>query len=180
MPPRSAHKKHAEPEAIPESPREVGSLHSESDSEDDLMLVKKRPKKKPKHMDPAAFADAMSSILGADLAPSDEKVPILARNKLVERKIKADSKEVAARKALAMERKRLASRDRIIPDFSNATYEKSLRKVATRGVVKLFNAIATQQKELDLSGLAPDETDNKVKQMSKDSFLSLLKSGGTE
>lgn len=53
-------------------------------------------------------------------------------------------------------------------------YERSLRKVATRGVVALFNAIAAHQH----ANLEPGEekaSARDIKQLSKDNFLQMLK-----
>jgi hypothetical protein len=59
--------------------------------------------------------------------------PILARSKGAERKIEDEKLEYKARKVLAAEKKALASKDRVVPDYTTMEYEKKLRKVATRG-----------------------------------------------
>lgn len=59
--------------------------------------------------------------------------PILARSKGAERKIEDEKLEYKARKVLAAEKKALASKDRVVPDYTTMDYEKKLRKVATRG-----------------------------------------------
>ncbi|ORX46236.1 hypothetical protein BCR36DRAFT_298016, partial [Piromyces finnis] len=73
--------------------------------------------------------------------------PILAKAKEIEQKIEDEKLDYKARKALTAERKRLEEKDRVIPDFTTFEYEKKLRKLATRGVVKLFNAIKTAQEK---------------------------------
>lgn len=52
---------------------------------------------------------------------------------------------------MSAEKKALKEKGRVIPDFTTFEYEKRLRKVATRGVVKLFNAIRTQQKVTEVA-----------------------------
>lgn len=56
-----------------------------------------------------------------------------------------------ARKILSAQKKAEKERGRVIPDYTTFDYEKKLRKVATRGVVKLFNAIRTQQKMTEVA-----------------------------
>ncbi|RKP38493.1 Rrp15p-domain-containing protein, partial [Dimargaris cristalligena] len=97
----------------------------------------------------ADFASAINHILGTKLTTHDRKAPIMVRNRGVERKLNEHKLEDAARRVLSLERRKMASRDRVVADFSNAEYEKSLRKVATRGVVRLFNAIKNQQRGVE-------------------------------
>ncbi|RUS20655.1 Rrp15p-domain-containing protein [Endogone sp. FLAS-F59071] len=119
---------------------------SEEDEEDGMQGLERPLKKKLKREDPESFANAMSKILGSHLKAHDKAQPILVRSKGVERKIEEEKLEYKARKELTAEKRRLAAKDRVVPDGSTIEYEKKLRKVATRGVVKLFNAIRTQQK----------------------------------
>ena len=58
-------------------------------------------------------------------------------------------------------------RDR--PSVDTYRYEKELKKIATRGVVALFNAVSEAQKP------AEDETAKLAKDMDKSEFLSMLK-----
>ncbi|KAF9911387.1 Trimeric GatFAB AmidoTransferase(AdT) complex subunit [Linnemannia zychae] len=127
------------------------------------------------------MAEAMSKILGSSLRKADASTPILARSRGAERKIEEEKMEAKARKAISNEKKRLANRDRVKPDYTGMEYEKKLRKVATRGVVQLFNAIKAQQKATDdLTEKTRPITTNakdKVANLTKASFLDLLKSG---
>lgn len=79
------------------------------------------------------MAEAMSKILGSSLRKADASTPILARSRGAERKIEEEKMEAKARKAISNEKKRLANRDRVKPDYTGMEYEKKLRKVATRG-----------------------------------------------
>lgn len=69
----------------------------------------------------------------------------------MERKIEDEKLDYKARKILSAQKKQNKERGRVIPDFTTFEYEKRLRKVATRGVVKLFNAIRTQQKMTEVA-----------------------------
>ncbi|KAL0084067.1 Rrp15p-domain-containing protein [Phycomyces blakesleeanus] len=143
-----------------------------------------KPKKKV--VTDEAFAEAMKNILGSTLKAADKKQPILARSKGTERKIEDERLDHKARKVLSAEKRALKAQGRVVPDFTNMEYEKALRKVATRGVVKLFNAINTQQKVTDVAVSKASEVRKakvaieKAKTMSvmpKSSFLELLKVG---
>ena len=110
----------------------------------------------------------------------------MARSKGVERKIEDEKLDHKARKILSAQKKALKEKGRVIPDYTTFDYEKGLRKVATRGVVKLFNAIRTQQKvtEVAVEKAASTrktrvaiEKAKDVSTMSKSSFLDLLKTG---
>lgn len=125
--------------------------------------------KQPKKFSSEAFSDAMTKILASTLTGSDKRVsfdlsnlprisqlkllqqPILARSKGLERKLEDEKLDYKARKIMSAEKKALKEKGRIIPDFTSFEYEKRLRKVATRGVVKLFNAIRTQQKVTEVA-----------------------------
>ncbi|KAJ2595762.1 pre-60S ribosomal particles component, partial [Coemansia sp. RSA 1721] len=106
----------------------------------------------------------------------DQSAPIMAKDKTRENQIKEEKLEYRARKALAAERKALKDKDRIVPTLENFDYERRLRKVATKGVIKLFNVVKAQQTELaEIQEQKTIKTD-KVAEMSKSKFLDLLKS----
>ncbi|KAJ1970392.1 pre-60S ribosomal particles component [Dimargaris xerosporica] len=153
------------------------------DSDSDIERLTKQKKKKPKKNDPQDFANAMVNILGTKLKAADKSTPILSKNRLPGKLIDDEKLELRAQKTLTAERQREKNVNRVIPDFSNAEYEKKLRKVATRGVIRLFNAVNSQQNGDALSVVNSSAADNErgsVSDLSKDRFLELLKSGNTE
>ncbi|KAI8984700.1 Rrp15p-domain-containing protein [Mycotypha africana] len=165
---------------------EADDLESDEDDEVEEMDVDGLAKKRTNKYDTEAFSSAMTKILSHKLSGSDKKQPILARSKGVERKIEDEKLDYKARKILAAQKKAAKEKGRVIPDFTTFDYEKKLRKVATRGVVKLFNAIRTQQKMTEVAvnnaastkkTLNAIERAKDVSTMSKSSFLDLLKSG---
>lgn len=79
------------------------------------------------------MAEAMSKILGSTLRKADASTPILARSRGAERKLEEEKMEAKAKKAITNEKKRLANKDRVKPEYTGMEYEKKLRKVATRG-----------------------------------------------
>jgi Rrp15p len=65
-------------------------------------------------------------------------------------------------------------------DASQVEYERTLRKTATKGVVTLFNAIRAsqtkaQEAQSQSTNLSRNQREEKVKEMSKEGFLTLLK-----
>ncbi|KAG0208811.1 Trimeric GatFAB AmidoTransferase(AdT) complex subunit [Mortierella sp. GBA30] len=153
---------------------------SDEDDFEGMPTVAAAKKTSKKHTE-ENMAEAMSKILGSSLRKADASMPILARSRGVERKLEEEKMEAKARKAISNEKKRLANKDRVKPDYTGMEYEKKLRKVATRGVVQLFNAIKAQQKATeDLTEKVRPITTNskdKVANLTKASFLDLLKSG---
>ncbi|RCH86265.1 hypothetical protein CU097_007331 [Rhizopus azygosporus] len=159
----------------------------EEEEEDEFDEVElKKASKKTKKYSAEAFSDAMTKILASSLTGADKKQPILARSKGVERKIEDEKLDYKAQKILSAQKKAAKEKGRVIPDYTSFEYEKRLRKVATRGVVKLFNAIRTQQKVTEVAvqsvtnkskTLSAVEKAKDVATMSKSSFLDLLKTG---
>lgn len=97
----------------------------------------------------AALSDVMSKILHKKTQKS-APTPILAKSKGIERALDDQKLLEKAKKAALAEKKARQDRDHIMPDITvRIDHEKRLRKVATRGVVKLFNALRQQRKVVD-------------------------------
>ncbi|KAG5988940.1 hypothetical protein E4U52_006082 [Claviceps spartinae] len=169
-----------------------------------------RHKTKSKRNDPNAFATSISKILSTKLSTSKRADPVLSRSAAAHEASKAAVDDVLEAKAKrhmkeqkkkALEKGRIrevlvASRDEFdigAPDDSTAMTtthiletERRLRKVAQRGVVKLFNAVrAAQVKAVEAEKDARREgvigmnnREAKVNELSKKGFLDLIASGG--
>ena len=128
------------------------------------------------------MADAFARILGQKLPEglSPDAGPVLAKRKT--KQMKGYEEEIAQRKKLKQERatkKVLKEVGLHTPDFRDIEHERMLRRVATRGVVALFNAIAKHQHALNSEGsdgLLSSERD--VRQLAKDNFIQMLKNRG--
>lgn len=123
------------------------------------------------------WADAMARILFKNLP--EGKPAVLAKCKEIDKR-KAEIKEEKVLKKLKnQERQVVYEKGRVKPTGSTLDYEKTLAGIATRGVVKLFNAVSKHQKEME-SRLKEAPTEAKkskvVESMSKSAFLSMLKS----
>lgn len=163
------------------SDKEEGEKEDEDSIED--LKKKKKPKKTTEAVDLGA---AISSILGEKTKV--DAAPILARRKGIERKLEDEKLEAKARAVL--KKQRLARKDAAhvsVPDMSFANYERQLKKAATKGVVQLFNAIHQHQvmkeklaKEKLAAGAGKKaEVAAQIKQISKTSFLDMLKGGSS-
>ncbi len=171
---------------------------------------------KSKRNDPAAFATSISKMLSSKLPTSRRADPIVSRSAFaaeqsrlaVDTALEAKArKRLREQKRLAMEKGRVrdvlvASTTRTlnmatgeieeVPEDGAETTgellaaERRLRKVAQRGVVKLFNAVrAAQVKASEAERAARREgvigskrKEEKVTEMSRKGFLDLIASGG--
>lgn len=100
---------------------------------------------------------AFGKILGANVALDGDEdgadCAILAKRPAISRKMKEDALEQRARRQLRREEKLLRDKaHRPLPAVSNR--EKMLRKTATAGVVRLFNALHTLQVSRSREALA--------------------------
>ncbi|KAI8322766.1 Rrp15p-domain-containing protein [Martensiomyces pterosporus] len=159
---------------------ESGSEEEEEEEEEEedsdyegLVRAGKKGNKKRAAADAEEFASVLTSILGQDAR--DEQAPIMAKDKTRENQIKEEVLNYRARKALVHEKRMLLSKDRVVPTMENFDYERKLRKVATKGVIKLFNVVKAQQTELTQINSTPSVRSEKVADLSKTKFLDLLK-----
>ncbi|KKF97323.1 Ribosomal RNA-processing protein 15 [Ceratocystis platani] len=180
----------------------------EDDDEDDDITGLEGPavrqKSKSKRNDPTAFATSLSKILSTKLSTSKRADPMLSRSidaqkasqaivdSALESKVKRQLKE---EKRAALEKGRV--KDVLEPKVQGQPKvqlsaskcmeeERKLRKVAQRGVIKLFNAVRAAQvraveaqrdtRKEGMLGLAKREA--KVQEMTKKGFLDLIASGG--
>lgn len=129
-------------------------------------------KKQKKVFNPDALASAFQSVLRQTLPASAQNivksedssaeagqkdteptavVPILSRRKAVERNIEEEQLDYRARQILKAQIR--ATQDSMHQPIANApeslNFERSLRKLATRGVVQLFNSIQVNQQQKD-------------------------------
>ncbi|KHO01407.1 DUF1665 domain-containing protein [Metarhizium album ARSEF 1941] len=161
--------------------------------------------RKSKRNDPSAFATSISKILSTKLSSSKRSDPVLSRSAAAHEASKAavdSALEAKAKRHLRDQKKKalekgrvkdvlVASRDCITGEVESSTAEilnteRKLRKVAQRGVVKLFNAVraaqvkaAEAEKDARKQGvIGINNREEKVNEMSKKGFLDLISSGG--
>ncbi|AMD20681.1 HDL063Cp [Eremothecium sinecaudum] len=188
-----------EQEQVNDEIDEEGVTSEEIEEQDEDDFPRKKKSSNSKHDDGSeSFSNALSNILSSHLKSYDRKDPILARNKKVLKQNEADKLELKARKALLAEKKQLLNKARkrdILPVASSEEdptiirltleKERKLRKIAQKGVVKLFNAILSTQvkteKEIE-TNLANvknrKERKELITEVSKERFLDLVKAAG--
>lgn len=169
-------------ESAPEAEdSDEADLASELDSGSDSDM----PKKKRKANDGGAFASAFNAIVGSKLKAYDRAEPILARNKSTLKRLESEKLEAKARRMLHDDRKAKQERFRVKNLLPSATElgvretiekERHYKKVAQRGVVKLFNAIMATQSSAKDGALTLKE----VNEVTKLQFLDLVKAAGQD
>lgn len=128
---------------------------------------------------------AINSILTSK-RPSEHVNPILSKRRKLAQKEAAENEICEAKARIAannkvLERRKMQDKDVTKPDVSTAAHEHVLRKIATRGVLRLFNAIAQHQRQCrddvdeNLPHKAQKEKAQKKKAKSRDLFLKLLR-----
>ncbi|KAK6457204.1 Rrp15p-domain-containing protein [Scheffersomyces xylosifermentans] len=161
----------------------------ESGDEDDFPKLKKK-----KNLDDGSesFANALNAIVGSKLKAYDRKDPILARNKITLKKLESDKLENKAKRALLGEKKQLQDKHRIrnlLPKASEPEKvreiiesERKLKKVAQKGVVRLFNAVLSTQiktnQEISKEKVGQTKKEELMNEISKEKFLDLVQAAG--
>lgn len=147
----------------------------------------------PKRNDPTAFSTSISKILSTKLPTSARADPVLSRSSYAAKLVNdaADEKlDNAARAKLRAEKKEELDRGRIRDVMgiqrgiagAVAEEEKRVRKMAQRGVVKLFNAVRAAQvrgeeaakDERKKGTIGMGEREKAANEVSKQGFLELI------
>lgn len=170
------------------SSEEGQAVYSENNS-----TFKSKRKLPSKRNDPEAFSTSMSKILSTKLSRNATKDPLLVRSKEAIERSSSKANERLERHVNAKmraERKEELERGRVKDVLGLNTgvagevaeEEKKLRKIAQRGVVKLFNAVraaqvrgeeaAREERRKGTVGIANREA--KINEMSKQGFLDLI------
>ncbi|KAK0232976.1 Rrp15p-domain-containing protein [Armillaria fumosa] len=137
---------------------DFASASDENSDDDDIQNLKPQKsrqtkKRKIRATAPSTFGSALQSLLGTD-APS--ALP-LSLKPSVARKRNDEKLESKAKKVLQVEKKEKEDKGRIRDIYGGwgAESERALRKVAQRGVVKLFNVI--QQAQADANNVQQEK-----------------------
>jgi hypothetical protein len=187
-----------EQESGPDTKAEAdGDGDGEEEDDEFEELGATRRKATTKRNDPEAFSTSIAKILSTKLSQSARKDPVLSRsrdaaetstslaNERLERKAKA---KLRAEKREELERGRVRDVLGLTSGQAGevAEEEKRLRKIAQRGVVKLFNAVRAAQvqgeqaakEERKKGTIGVENRQEKVNEMSKQGFLDLI--GGSK
>eukprot|EP00741_Cyanophora_paradoxa_P003507 tig00000711_g3405.t1 len=121
------------------------------------------------------FAAALNRILKKKVKAGKE--PVLAARTKDKQKREEERAEHNLKRDVRKEKKRLLDKDHVVPTNETLDFEKALRRIATRGVVKLFNAVSKQQKTIE-EGQSKYSINTKVEKATKQQFLSMLRDDG--
>lgn len=176
----------------PSSDAESNSVSSDDDA-DSQNQDGTHSKPRTKRNDPLAFSTSISKILSTKLSQSARSDPLLSRSKAAHQTTTSLSQsklESRAKYALRQQRRVDLERNRVTDvlglESGNAgevaAEEKRLRKIAQRGVVKLFNAVRAAQvrseevlrEEREMGVVGRKEREERAKEMSREGFLELI------
>ena len=166
----------------PEPPSDA-STDSETDPHPD-----DTEKKEPHKADnPSAFATSMAGILNYKLTTTQRSHPILARSAaakeadatLLDQKLEKKAKAEMKKKEIHGDE---GAEDPLLAEVvANQQREKELRKMAQRGVVKMFNAFnSVRERALEAQGMGGSRAkkEEKATEMSKEGWLEFVGQGG--
>jgi len=176
-----------------ESAEDMSGGESDDDSRGQKSAEKLEQKVKSKQNDPKAFSTSISKILSTKLSRTAREDPVLSRSReaaQVRDDIASERLEKRARAKLRADRKEDLERGRVKDALGlttgeageTAVEEKRLRKIAQKGVLKLFNAVRVAQvraeeaarEERAKGTIGLDNREEKVNEVSKQSFLELI------
>ncbi|OUM54951.1 hypothetical protein BVG19_g4411 [[Candida] boidinii] len=169
---------------------EVSSEEEGEDEDADENLPRLKKRKVNDSADSESFSKAVNALLGTRLKAYDRKVPILARSKKQLKAAESEKLELKAKRLILAEKKQrlTASRNKnLLPtDDANARViieqEKKYKKIAQRGVIKLFNAILMTQTETTNASkekvIGETKKTELMTELSKEKFLDLIQAAG--
>ncbi|KAI5290836.1 hypothetical protein KEM52_000332 [Ascosphaera acerosa] len=170
------------------------------DDDDDESSTRQRQRAVPKRSDPTAFSTSISKILSTKIPTSARADPLLSRSQSAAQltaDISDEKLEARARAKLRAQKKEEMEKGHVVDVLGiergeageTADLEKRLRKIAQRGVVKLFNAVrAAQVRGEELAReerqkrttVGMDERKKIVNEVSKQGFLELINGKGNK
>ncbi|XP_067992757.1 RRP15-like protein [Melanerpes formicivorus] len=126
----------------------------------------------------AGWADAMAKVLNKKIPQN--KSTILAKNKKVEKERQKLKQERMEKKMKLDKKREWEMMCRVKPDVvKDRETERNLQRIATRGVVQLFNAVRTHQKKVDekvkKAGSSLRQRAKLMSSVSKKDFINVLR-----
>ena len=129
----------------------------------------------------SGWADAMAKVLNMGKDAVDKTKPVLLSKAKLDHDIKELRQEPREERdsVRRAKKKEIEEKGRVKPDIvKDRTKEKTLSKLATRGVVQLFNAVKEQQKDLKTqlneAGRSARKRERVYEKIDKEGFLEVL------
>ncbi|XP_040286378.1 RRP15-like protein [Bufo bufo] len=125
------------------------------------------------------WADAMAKILNKKI-PSDKSSTILVKSKVLEKEKEKEKQERLEKKQQFDKKRQWEMMCRVKPDVvKDREDERSLQRIATRGVVQLFNAVRTHQgnvnDKIKEAGRSERKKSKLMSSVSKKDFINVLR-----
>ena len=155
----------------------ISTNNNTNDQKDNTPIVEDEPSNNKS----GGFGSALSKILSRDIG--NKKTPVLSKRHTALQKLQEQEKlQQLLLKKQNKQKKILRKVHNLDPRQAAPDFERQLRKVATKGVVALFNAIAKHQHSVEIAEQEANRTSEKVKIVAakQASFLDLLKTGVQE
>ena len=126
----------------------------------------------------SSVAGAMASVLGK--AVEEEGAPILLKDRTTDKRVLEEKEERRAKRQRREEKREKRERGHEPkPNVLVKDHERKLLKIATKGMVKLFNAVSKHQKEVSavVDGAGPShvQQEKAVSSLKKKDFVDMLK-----
>ncbi|KAM6083764.1 RRP15-like protein [Theristicus caerulescens] len=126
----------------------------------------------------AGWADAMAKVLNKKIPQN--KSTILAKNKKLEKEREKEKQERLEKRMKLDKKREWEMMCRVKPDVvKDRDRERNLQRIATRGVVQLFNAVRTHQKNIDekvkKAGSSDRQRAKLLSSVSKKDFINVLR-----
>ncbi|XP_022090595.1 RRP15-like protein [Acanthaster planci] len=157
-------------------PASPASEHPDSDGESRDSEEDPEGEEEPR-VPGAGWADAMAKILQRDV-PGELGSAVLAKSKDYQKAKQLEEVEYAERRKEKEMKDQWENMGRVKPRVTDKELERKLQRIATRGVVQLFNAVKKQQKKFrekpETAGSERKHAEVKSS-VSKGDFLDLLK-----
>uniref|UniRef100_A0A8B9Q3Y2 RRP15-like protein n=1 Tax=Apteryx owenii TaxID=8824 RepID=A0A8B9Q3Y2_APTOW len=127
----------------------------------------------------AGWADAMAKVLNKKI-PQNKSI-ILAKNKKLEKEREKEKQERLEKRRKLDKKREWEMMCRVKPDVvKDRDRERNLQRIATRGVVQLFNAVRMHQKNVDekvkKAGRSDRQRAKLMSSVSKKDFINVLRS----
>uniref|UniRef100_A0A8C0EY23 RRP15-like protein n=1 Tax=Bubo bubo TaxID=30461 RepID=A0A8C0EY23_BUBBB len=126
----------------------------------------------------AGWADAMAKVLNKKIPQN--KSTILSKNKKLEKEREKEKQERLEKRMKLDKKREWEMMCRVKPDVvKDRDRERNLQRIATRGVVQLFNAVRTHQKNVDEKVKKAGNSDRQraklLSSVSKKDFINVLR-----
>ncbi|XP_062981650.1 RRP15-like protein [Elgaria multicarinata webbii] len=163
---------------VPEDSFSSGGEEPDGEDESKTLATEAQEAAESKETGNAGWADAMAKVLNKKVPKS--KPTILVKNKERDAEREKEKQERLKRRRQIDKKREWEMMCRVKPDVvKDREMERNLQRIATRGVVQLFNAVRKHQKNVDEKAKEAGSSDRKraklISSVSKRDFINVLR-----